>query len=432
MDIKKQRWVFYTSLRYLFAQQRSKSRSSFILSALGIALGVMALITVLSVMNGFQQNYIENISNVMSYHLRLDNKGIALSPETLDQISQEPWVLSITPFSDIQTIMTGTVSEPGGALIRGLPPQALQDDQSLKEHLQLRSGELDLQEPRSIIIGHELSRSLGLFPGDTLTLMNLKGDGLSRLAVNQEEFLMVGSFRTGYYEYDSTLAFISLDDARRTMGNGQLSYGIKVPNRLRARRYQRRLQQLPGLQGWEITSWRDYNKAFFNALLMEKILMTLMVSLIFIVVAVNIFHSLKRSVAQRIEEIALLKSMGAKPGQVRGLFILQGLIMSATGALTGLVVGILLSLNINQVFSLVETIVNWVTIFFQSIFSGVGTQDFSIYSSRDFYLIKVPVVMMGSDLAVILIAAMGFSVLAAIAATSKVAAIRPAEVFSYE
>lgn len=432
MDWKKQRWVWHSSLRYMLSKRKEKSNLSVILSILGITLGVMALLTVLSVMNGFQQNYINNINDVLSYHIRIENNGQTLDSETLSELEKLPWVLSVTPFTDVQTLVTGTVSEPGGALIRGLPSSALTRDESLNSHLTLRSGQLNLKSDRGIILGNELARSLGLFPGDSMNLMTLKGSQFSRLGVGQEEFILQGTFRTGYYEYDSTLGFISLGDAQEIMESRQLIYGVKVHNRMKDRYYRSLLLNNPLLDDCKITTWRDYNKAFFNALMMEKIMMILMVSLIFIVVALNIFHSLKRSVAERIEEIALYKAMGAGPWQVRGLFLLQGLLLSTTGTLAGLLSGFLLSKNVNQVFRAVEAVVNTLGRLISSIFRRGGLNDFSIYSSRDFYLLKVPVVIMGSDMSVIALAAIGFSLIAALKATSRVAGIRPAEVFSYE
>lgn len=429
---KKQSWVWQTASGYLLSKRSGRSHGSSILSMLGILLGVMTLLTVLSVMNGFQQNYIENINNVLSYHLRIDNQGQELDPALMEELKALPWVESITPFSDLQTIITGTVQEPTGGLIRGIPHSALEEDSSLKEHLELQMGELDLTGRRAILIGNRMARTLGLFPGDTVNLMNLTGNEYSRLAPSQEEFYVAGTFRTGYSEYDEALGFISLYEAQETMEVTRQDYGLKVNNRFRDRHYRSILQRYPGLEDCEITTWRDYNKAFFSALLMEKVMMILMVSLVFVVVALNIFHSLQRSVAERIEEIALFKAMGATPSQVRFLFILQGAILSFVSSLGGVIIGLLLSLNINRVFRAVEWVVNGVMGIFRSVSGAQEAAEFTIYSSRDFYLIEVPVVIMGWDVIVIMAAAVGFSLLAALMATRTVASIRPAEVFSYE
>jgi len=433
MDWNKQRWVWQTSQRYIWTRRKDKGNSSFILSLLGITLGVMALLTILSVMNGFQQNYITNINEVVSYHIRVDNQGEPLPAETLLELNKLPWIQTITPFTDVQTMITGILPEPGGGLIRGIPPEALNEDQSLKEHLDLWDGTLDLSEERSIILGNELARSLGLFPGDKVNLMTLKGGEFSRLAVSQEEFQVKGLFKTGYREYDKSLGFISLNDAVNTMDSAYITYGIKILNNQKDQYYLRRLKKLESLSDCTLTTWRDYNTAFFSALLMEKIMMILMVSLIFIVVAVNIFNSLKRTVAERIEEIALYKAMGAGPWQVRMIFLLQGTVLSVGGTALGLLIGYLLSSRINQVFRFVEKIVNGVIDLLTRIFTGQEVlADFSIYSSRDFYLTKVPVIIMGADMSVIALAAISFTLLAALMATSRVALVRPAEVFGYE
>ena len=153
--------------------------------------------------------------------------------------------------------------------------------------------------------------------------------------------------------------------------------------------------------------------------------MFLVVSLVFLVVAVNIFHSMKRSVSERMEEVALLKSIGAVPGEIIMIFLLEGLLISLVGVLAGMVLGLILSFNINGLFEVVERVVNGLL----GLFNGSGI---SIYSSRTFYLVNVPVLIMESDLVFVGAAAVIFSLWGAWAAASPVARINPAEVLNIE
>ncbi|MDC7223017.1 MAG: ABC transporter permease [Spirochaetales bacterium] len=420
------KWVLATALRYLFTKRKEKGHVAALLSILGIAVGVMTLAVVLSVMNGFQHNYIDNINEVISYHLRLDGEGKPLPAEDLVKLTEMAGIETAVPFIDFQTTLRGEYSEPGVALIRGLPPNSYESDPDLAAHLTLESGAFDLDEPGSIVLGAELAMSQGVFPGDTVTLMSLAGTGLSRLALQEQEFTVTGTVRCGYLEYDSSLGFVSLESARNIMGEDYLVYGIKTANINREGHYKARLEeQFSHRDDLKITTWKEYNTAFFDALRMEKVMMFLVVSLVFLVVAVNIFHSLKRSVSERMEEIALLKSLGASPHQVQGIFLVEGFYISLAGVGSGLILGLALALNINEVFSFVETVVNGVMGLFRS-------SQIAIYSSMNYYLVDVPVLIMPWDLIFIGSVAVLFSIGGAWLASAPVAAIQPAEVLNIE
>lgn len=419
-----EKWIFLVSFRYLFTKRREKGHVSSLLSVAGITLGVVTLIIVLSVMNGFQHNYIDNINEVISYHLRLDNRGGPIDQDVLERVSSVRGIEAVLPFIDFQTTLKGDFGDPAITLVRGLPPEALETDPSLARHLAVESGRFDLVRPGTIVLGAELAMGQGIFPGDRVTLSSLAGEGFARLALREQPFLVTGTVRTGYKEYDRTLAFISLESARTIMGESHTVYGIKTSRINRASAYG---AELLGLlpEGIKLTTWADYNRAFFEALRMEKVMMFLVVSLVFLVVAVNIYHSLKRSVSERIEEIALLKSVGAAPGQIRMIFLQEGLFISLTGIFIGMVLGVILANRVNQVFSLVETLVN-------GFLALAGGREIAIYSPRQFYLMSVPVLIMVPDLVFIGTAALALSLGGAWVAAGPVAKINPAEVLNSE
>jgi len=425
MKRKANNWVLGTAFRYLFTKRKEKGHVAALLSILGITVGVMTLVVVLSVMNGFQHNYIDNINEVISYHLRLDREGKVLSPDELSSVENLPGIKAVVPFTDFQTTIRGEFSEPAVALVRGLPPDARERDPDLAAHLEVDSGEFDISRKGTIVLGAELALNQGIFPGDRITLLSLAGKGLARLALQEQEFLVTGTVRSGYLEYDKSLGFVSLESARDIMGEDYLVYGVKTARISREKTFKQRIENALAGEDIRVTTWKEYNTAFFEALRMEKVMMFLVVSLVFLVVAVNIFHSLKRSVSERMEEIALLKSLGATPGEVQSIFILEGLFVSLAGVLCGLGLGIFLALNINEVFSVVELVVNSVMGLFRA--SGI-----SIYSSMNYYLVDVPVLIMGPDLLFIGSAAVLFSLGGAWLASAPVAEIKPAEVLNIE
>jgi lipoprotein-releasing system permease protein len=426
MKRKANNWVLGTAFRYLFTKRKEKGHVAALLSILGIAVGVLTLVVVLSVMNGFQHNYIDNINEVISYHLRLDREGGEIAGEELQAVGSISGIKAVVPFTDFQTTIRGEFSEPAVALVRGLPPDARERDPDLAAHLEIDSGKFDISRKGTIVLGAELALNQGIFPGDRITLLSLAGKGLSRLALQEQEFLVTGTVRTGYLEYDKSLGFVSLESAREIMGEDYLVYGVKTARISREKIFKQRIENaLAGGEEIRVSTWKEFNTAFFEALRMEKVMMFLVVSLVFLVVAVNIFHSLKRSVSERMEEIALLKSLGATPGEVQSIFILEGLFVSLAGVLCGLGLGISLALNINEVFSLVELVVNSVMGLFRA--SGI-----SIYSSMNYYLVDVPVLIMGPDLLFIGSAAVLFSLGGAWLASAPVAEIKPAEVLNIE
>lgn len=424
--VKKFQWIYHIASRYFLTKRKEKGHTASILSISGIAVGVMTLMGVMAVMNGFQQGFITNINEIRSYHIRIDGDK-ALTPELKETILSLDGVAAVTPFIDIQTILQGFMSEQSGAAIRAVEPSILDFDKGFADKITISDGVFDLSDERSIVIGADLAFSLGIRPGDTINLLSLAGKGYEKLSPVNLEFLVKGTFRSGYYEINSTMAFIPLSASYLFAPESDTVYGIKLVNHYRDREVLRNLRQLSGLEGLYMESWRDYNKSFFSALLMEKIMMMILISLIFLVVAVNIFHSMKRSVVERIEEIALMKAVGATRGAIQAVFITEGAIIGFLGSLFGAVLGYLVTTNINAVFGIVETLVNKIRS------SGNSpADDFAIYTGSSYYLQRVPIEIMTPDVIYITSVALLSAVVAAWIASRGVTSVKPAVVLRYE
>lgn len=423
----KKKWILFLAGRYLITKRKDKSHVAFFLSVGQITVGVMALLTIISVMNGFQQDMIDNRTEVVSYHIRIEPKqGNILSPEVIEKIEQINNVTAVVHCIDDQTIITGLNEKPTHVIIRATDKNVLEIDNSLKEKLDLLGNDFNISEPNTIFLGRVLANTIGAYKDDTVKILTFSGNEYSSVVPVDVEFRVGGTFRGAGPEYDSSLAFISLESGESALQFGTSFWGIKVKNKTRELKVLEELKSLDELTDCRITSWREYNSGFYNALKMEKVMMILLVSLVFIVIAVNINHSLKRSLTERIEELALLKAIGASPNDVRLIFLFEGIVISLIGAVSGLLLGIVLTLNINGFFGVIENVVN----FFISLFNG--NSDFSIYSPRHFYLIRVPVDIMTSDIVIITLSALIFTIFASYLASYRAATIKPAEVVHYE
>jgi lipoprotein-releasing system permease protein len=296
--MKNPSWIFLVAGRYFKTRRREKGNAASVLSAVGIAVGVMTLIAVLSVMNGFQLNTIEAILELNSYHVRIipENPALGLPPGSLMRLQAIPGVRAVFPFTEIQTLARGAYQDSQVCGRRALPQDIMGTDNPLAEKLQIVQGSFDLSSPQSLVIGSELARRLGVKAGASISLLNLAGADFSGLKPENLVFRVQGVFKSGYYEYDMAWGFLSLENAKPLMSPADsVLTGIKLTDRFDDEATLRRAGEIVGGGGSAI-SWREYNKAIFGALRVEKVMLMVLIGLIFIVVASNIYQSLRRSV----------------------------------------------------------------------------------------------------------------------------------------
>ncbi|MFW5689223.1 MAG: ABC transporter permease [Spirochaetota bacterium] len=311
-------------------------------------------------------------------------------------------------------------------------------DRRFAENLEIVSGRWDLTEA-GIVLGQELARRLGLRVGDIVEIVGFDAaQGFAGAGGQGARLELVGIFRSGFLEYDAGWAFAGLEGGGSELGVTHADrIGVKLTDRFRDRAVARRIVGL--LPDAVVESWRDYNRAIFSALRLEKTMMMLLVGLIFVVVAVNIYQSLRRSVAERTEEIGVLKALGADPVPLQLVFVFEGLWIGLAGALIGLGLGLAVSLNINALFAAAEVAVNTfasLVEWFVGLLSGGGRAaagaGFSLFSPAYFYLDEVPAVVVPAEVAGIVVFAVCSATVAAWVASRRVASITPAEVLRYE
>jgi lipoprotein-releasing system permease protein len=438
------RWIGFVAGRYVSKGRRNSPTPVF--SVLGIATGVLALIIIIAVMNGFQLGFIESILEISSCHVRVEGtktEGFKSPADNglINKLRSVPEVLSVLPFEEINVLLRGRSISPRGALIRGVPPGALALDPGMESKLEMEEGSFDLDDPNSIVLGSELARHLLVGAGDEINLLSITG------GIREEEsarsYRVSGIFRSGFYEYDLGWAFINIDTATELAWEAaQTVLGIKLKNRWQDQRAVEKIEEVIAFSGVmdssgvSVRSWRDYNRSFFGALRTEKLMMFILVGLIFIVVGLNIFQSQRRIVLERREEIGLLRALGASSTAVRLVFVWDGFIIGLAGAVLGLVPGLLIAYNIQAFFSLLEGAVNLCITFFNSVFGFIGGNagqgEFAIFSTQIFYLKEIPSRVIPREVVIIFLFGFFSALLAAWFASGKVSATKPAEVLRYE
>jgi len=424
-------WMFFVAQRHFRTRRREKGYTASILSVSGIAVGVMTLTAVLAVMNGFQLDTIEDILEINSYHLRIAGAELQ-SDESPLELSRQNGVRTVLPFIELQTIARGFFEEPQAVILRGVPVDVLDLDPGIAERMEMISGEFSLASHGSLVIGSQLARHLGVWVGDTVTFLDL-GSGDAALRNPREvEFQVRGVFYSGFLEYDRSWGFISLQEAESMFGAGDdLTWGVKLNDRFNDVRMREQIADDLGIDSAQVLSWRDYNRAIFGALRVEKTVLMFLIGLIFLVVAVNIYQALRRSVVERSEEIAVLKALGAPPQAVQLVFVVEGLMIGVLGAFIGTALGLLVSQNINGVFAAAELALGGLAVV-GSVVRGGAPSPVSFFSPEHFYIMEVPSHMLFREVLGVFLAAVASAASAGYFASLRAAWIKPAEVLRDE
>ncbi len=335
----------FLSLRYLKAKRKQGYISIITsISILGIMIGVMALIVVLAVMNGFRQDLMKKILGVNSHVLILSHKGGIKETEAVTEKALEvDGVLSATPviYSQVMVKHAGNIS---GALLRGIDPSRAA--RALDIDLMIKDGSVELLkgsegERRGIILGSELSKRVGAVPGDTVTLVSPIGrlTPLGRVA-SEDTFEVKAIFESGMYDYDSSLVYISLDDARDflSLGDEVTVIELRVKDVHKSDEIADVIQDKLGYPYWT-KDWKVMNKSLFSALKLEKVTMFIILIMIVLVGALNIISSLVMLVMEKTRDIAILRTMGVSSKSIMSIFVFQGLFVGLIGTLLGLISG---------------------------------------------------------------------------------------------
>ena len=358
-------YEFWVGWRYTRAGRGKRDRFiSFIAasSMAGIALGVAALIVVLSVMNGFQKEVRDRMLSVLP-HIELfaysGGGGPAVDPlsqwqSLVAQAKRNPEVQGGAPFVAAQGMLARD-QVLRGVQVRGIDPAAEKNVSGLAGQIKL--GSLDALVPGSfgVVLGKALADGLGVTQNDTVLMMAPQGSvSPAGFSPRMRQFTVVGIFEAGHYEYDSGMAFINVEDAQRLFrDSGSTGVRLRITDMLEAPQVARQLAQtLP--QGYMASDWSRNNRTWFAAVQTEKRMMFLILTLIVAVAAFNLLSSLVMTVNDKQSDIAILRTLGASPGAVARIFVIQGALIGIIGTVIGVGGGALIAFNIDVIVPAIE------------------------------------------------------------------------------
>ncbi len=408
----------FVGLRYTRAKRRNHFISFIsLISMFGIALGVMALIVVLSVMNGFENELRGRILGMVSHVTVSSFRGPLQEWETLrEEALQHPEVIGGAPYIEAEA-MISNLSSVSGALIRGIDP--LHEDEVSEINQNMEFGELgDLVAGEyGIVLGSGLANSLDVVPGDRVTMVTPQATAspmgfLPRL----RRFEVVGIFEIGVYEYDRSSALIHYQDASKLFrfDGGVSGIRLKLDDLDMAPLVRHDLKQQLDLQYW-VSDWTLRHSNYFKAVRTEKTVMFIILSLIVAVAAFNIVSTLVMVVTDKQADIAILRTLGMSPLSIMWIFMVQGTLIGLIGTLFGLLSGIVVASHIDVIVPALEQ-------FFQTQFLPRG-----VYPITD-----LPSEMKQSDIIKITLLSFGVSVVATLYPALRASKTRPAEALSYE
>jgi len=408
----------FIGLRYVRAKRRNHFISFISLtSMLGIALGVTTLITVISVMNGFEKELRARILGAIAHATIQPADGAQMEwRNVIKKVEEHPEVDGAAPYIEEGVWLQGV--ESSGAFIRGINPEfeprVSEVDQKMLtgELSDLKSGEY------GIILGIGLASRLRVGPGDRVTVIapRLKATPVGASPL-MRRFTVVGAFEFGEFENDSTLALVHIEDAARLLRMPAGTIGgvrLHLEDMYRAWLVARDISET--MDGYyTVRDWTQERGNLFQAVRTEKTVMWVILSLIIAVAAFNIISMLVMVVTDKQADIAILKTMGARPGTVMRIFVIQGCVIGIIGTFLGVGGGILLAMNIGSVVPYLEQLFG-----------------FALFPSDIYYITELPSDLRTSDVVKFALMSLGMSLLSTIYPSWRAAKTHPAEALSYE
>lgn len=409
-------------LRYTKAGRRGRRKDGFMsfisgISVASIALGVMALIIVLSVMNGFQKEVRDRMLSVLS-HAEVYNLAGSVGnwQDTLGTLkAAESRIVAGAPFVSGQALLSAGAGVQG-AMVRGIDPAAEPSVSDIPSAV--RMGSVDNLKAGSfgIILGRDLARQLRVGPGDKVTLIVSKGNVTpAGFVPRMKQMTVMGLVDSGHYEFDSTLCVMNVTDAATLFRTGgatgirlKLSDMNEAPAVVRSIRH-----HLPS--GWYATDWTMQNRTWFAAVQVEKTMMSIILFLIVLVGAFGLVSTLVMTVTEKQSDIAILRTLGASPGSIMRIFMIQGSIVGFTGVAVGVSLGLLIACNLDVIVPFIEGIL------------GVEFLPKEIY-----FISSMPSDPRASDIVPIAVLSFAMSLIATLYPSWRAARTRPAEALRYE
>lgn len=398
-------WTLFVSIRYLLAKRREKFISIIsLISILGVTVGVAALIVVISVMTGFDEEIKEKIIGTYA-HIIITREGRISDPESLIRmVTQNTDILAASSFIEKQALLR-VGNRVIGVLLRGVDEENESSLSKLKEFT--NKGVLSFAE-NNIIVGAELKKELGISIGDKVSVMSPETNRI-------EDFIVFDTFTSGRYDYDANIVCIGLDKAKVLFDTSSVTgIGLKVKDEYDVRNLKNALQETMA-PPYVIRTWMDLDKNLMKALAMEKKIMFIMLGLIVIVACFNISSSLIMMVMEKTKDIGILRSMGATAFHIASIFLMEGLFIGLIGTGLGTFFGITIAKNINPLANAIE-----------------NATGFEFFPSDIYYLSSIPTKIAVLDIYTIVGFAVILTIISGVYPAFQAARLDPVEAIRYE
>ncbi len=401
---------------------RSKKRNRFIgfislIAAAGVAVGVLVVITVLSVMNGFKVEVRDKMLAFASHATVTGFDGRLEDWRPLERlVAEHPDILALAPFVEAQTMLAYR-DRTHGVYLRGILPEREAEVSEIADHVV--AGSLDglVSGGFFIVLGESLARSLGVGVGDKVTIISTKA-AVTPIGIRPRlrRFTVGGIFKMGMPQYDRNVAFVQLNDAQRLMQLGESVSGVhlRLQDLLKAPEVTHRLKRELSPDYWA-SDWTQRHKAFFRAIEMEKTILMIIMTLIIVVAVFNIVSALIMVVVEKQGDVAILKTLGMTPSRILGIFITQGCVIGGAGVVLGAAGGVALASHLSRIAAWIER-----------------AFDYKFLSPDIYPISEVPSQLLASDVIWTMALAFVLTVVATLYPAWRAASVRPAEVLRYE
>lgn len=401
---------------------RASRRNGFIsfisgVSMLGITLGVAALIIVLSVMNGFQKEVRDRMLSVVA-HVEVfaaDAAALGDAPGTMARLRANPAVVGAAPFVATQALLARG-DELKGVLVRGIDPVLEPQVSDVAQRMSAQSLQVLKPGGFGVILGLELARRMGVREGDKVTLLAPSGQVTPAGVVPRvKQMTVLGFFDSGHFEYDSTLMLMHLEDSQRLFRlEGPMGVRLRLKDLHQASAVAAQLSAAMD-SSVVVRDWTQQNRTWFAAVQVEKRMMFIILTLIVAVAAFNLVSTLVMTVTDKRADIAILRTLGASPWSIMGIFMVQGAMVGVLGTLAGLALGLLVALNIDVIVPAIENLLQ------------------TSFLPREVYLIsRMPSDPQQADIAPVVLIALVLAFVATIYPSWRASRVNPAQALRYE
>ncbi len=417
------KYEWFIGLRYLKAKRKQTFISIItVISIAGVVVGVMALIVVLAVMSGFEKTLKEKILGTQAHLVVLEatQGGMDGYEEVMRKVEEVKGVVSAAPFI-ISQVMLSSESNVFGVVLKGIDPDRVGKVTELATNLKVGHLE-DLKkdkagEPPGIILGVELSKHLSVSLNDNIQVISPLGTMTPMgMMPKMKRFRVEGIFYSGMYEFDNTMAYVSIKSAQKFFGMGDRVSGIEIKTNdiYHVKKIGTEIRRKLGFPFWT-KDWMEMNRNLFSALRLEKIAMFIILILIVLVAAFNIISTLIMVVMEKNKDIAILKSMGAPSRSILKIFVIEGGVIGVVGTILGTILGLGAAFNLEKITGFVENLFG-----------------FKILSSDVYYIDKLPSQVNPFDVTMIVMTAILISLLATLYPSWRASRLDPAEALRYE